>query len=307
MASEPFEHDHSPPIGTAEQLAPGVRVVTAPNASPMTYTGTRTYIVGAGVVAVIDPGPDDAAHRAAVAAALAPGERVAAVLVTHAHRDHSEGAAAMGARLGAEVLAHGDPIGARAPELARIAGALELGGGEGLDPGFGPDRRIAAGEVIAGPGWTLTTVATPGHTADHLSFAYAEAEALFSGDVVMGWSTTMISPPDGDLAAYRATLGALRDRGEAVYFPGHGGPIARPARLVGHMLAHRGAREAQIIAALGTGPARVADLVAAMYPGIAPGLRGAAGRNVLAHLVDLVLRGRIGVEGVGTAAVYALG
>jgi len=307
MAEEPFERDHRPPIGAVERLAPGVRVVTAPNAGPMTFTGTRTYLVGAGEVAVIDPGPDSAAHRAAVRAALAPGERVAAVLVTHAHRDHCEGAAALGALLGAEVLAHGDPVGARSPDLARIAGALELGGGEGLDPGFRPDRRIRAGEVIAGSGWTLTALATPGHTADHLSFAFAEGEALFSGDVVMGWSTTVISPPDGDLAAYRATLGALRARGETVYFPGHGGPVARPARLVGHMLAHRAAREAQILAALGAGPARVSDLVAAMYRGIAPGLRGAAARNVLAHLVDLAVRGRVGVEGVGKEAVYALG
>ncbi|PZQ51308.1 MAG: MBL fold metallo-hydrolase [Rhodovulum sulfidophilum] len=307
MTEEPFERTHRPPIGVAERLAPGVRVVTAPNAGPMTFTGTRSYLVGAGEVALIDPGPDSAAHRDAVAAALAPGERVTAVLVTHAHRDHSEGAAAMGALLDAPVLGHGDPIGARDPGLARISGALDLGGGEGLDPGFAPDRRIAAGEVIAGPGWTLTALATPGHTADHLSFAWPEGAALFSGDVVMGWSTTVISPPDGDLAAYRTTLGALRGRSEAVYFPGHGAPVARPARLVGHLLAHRAAREAQILAALGKGPARVPELVAAMYPAIDPALRGAAARNVLAHLVDLAGRRVVAAEGTGMAAVYALG
>jgi hydroxyacylglutathione hydrolase len=306
VATDPFERAHDPIIGGVERLAPGVRVVTAPNAGPMTFTGTRTYIVGAGAVAVIDPGPDSAAHRAAVAAALDPGERVTAVLVTHAHRDHSEGAAAMGALLGAEVLAHGDPIGARSPALARIAEELELGGGEGLDPRFVPDRRIGAGEVIAGPGWTLTALATPGHTADHLSFVFAEGEALFSGDLVMGWSTTVISPPDGDLAAYRESLDRLRARGEGVYFPGHGAPVARPRRLVGHLLAHRGAREVQILAALGTAPARVPDLVAAMYRGIAPELRGAAARNVLAHLIDLAERGKVVVDGVGMDAVYAI-
>ena len=306
MAEEPFERAHAPGIGAVERLGPGVRAVTAPNAGPMTFTGTRTYLVGEGTVALIDPGPDDARHREAVARALGPGERVAAVLVTHAHRDHSEGAAAMGAFLDAPVLAHGDPIGARSPEVARMAGALGIGGGEGLDPGFVPDRRIGAGEVIAGPGFTLTAVATPGHTADHLGFAYAEGAAFFSGDIVMGWSTTVISPPDGDLAAYRASLARLRERGEEVYFPGHGAPVTRPARLVGHLLAHRAARESQILAALGAGPARVPALVEAMYRGIDPALRGAAARNVLAHLIDLAGRDEVVAEGVGMEALYGL-
>lgn len=306
MAEEPFERDHAPMIGQVEHLATGVRVVTAPNAGPMTYTGTRTYIVGAGEVAVIDPGPDDAAHREAVARALEPGETVAAIIVTHAHRDHSEGAAAMGAHLGAEVLAHGDPVGARGAQVTRFAGDLGIGGGEGLDLAFAPDRRISDGEVIAGPGFTLTAIATPGHTADHLSFAHAESGALFSGDLVMGWSTTVISPPDGDLAAYRASLGKLRERAEAVYFPGHGAPVTRPARLIGHMLAHRAARETQILAVLAKGPASVADLVGAMYRGLEPRLRGAASRTVLAHLIDLAGRGRVAPEGMGMEAVYRL-
>ncbi len=307
MAEEdPFEHGHAPESGVVEHLAPGVRVVTAPNAGPMTYTGTRTYLVGQGEVALIDPGPDDARHRDAVLRALGPGERVTAVLVTHAHRDHSEGAAAMGALLGAPVLAHGDPVGARDPEVTRRAGALGIGGGEGLDPDFAPDRRVAAGEVISGPGWTLTAIATPGHTADHLGFVFPEANAFFSGDIVMGWSTTIISPPDGDLAAYRASLARLREREEAVYFPGHGAPVTRPTRLVGHLLAHRAARESQILAALATGPAGVPALVESMYRGIDPALRGAAARNVLAHLIDLDARGRVVAEGVGMEALYGL-
>ncbi|TPE50140.1 MBL fold metallo-hydrolase [Amaricoccus solimangrovi] len=306
MAEDPFERDHAPPIGAAERLAPGVRVVTAPNAGPMTFTGTRTYLVGEGQVAVIDPGPDDARHREAVARALGPGETVVAVLVTHAHRDHSEGAAAMGARLGAEVLAHGDPVGARAPGMARLAGDLGLGGGEGLVPGFAPDRRIGEGEVIAAPGLTLAALATPGHTADHLSFVYREGAALFSGDLVMGWSTTMISPPDGDLAAYRESLGRLRERGEGVYYPGHGAAVTRPGRLIGHMLAHRAAREAQVLDMLAKGPARVPELVEAMYRGLDPKLRGAAARTVLAHLVDLAGRERVAVEGSGAGALYGL-
>lgn len=303
---EPSGQGRAPGSGAVERLAPGLRVVTAPNPGPMTFTGTRTYLVGVGEVALIDPGPDDARHRLAVARALDPGERIGAVLVTHAHRDHSEGAAAMGAFLDAPVLAHGDPIGARDPEVARRAGALDIGGGEGLDPRFVPDRRIGPGEVIAGPGWTLTAVATPGHTADHLGFAWSEAAAFFSGDIVMGWSTTVISPPDGDLRAYRASLARLRDRAETVYYPGHGAPVPRPARLVGHLLAHRAARETQILAALAAGPARVPELVETMYRGLDPALRGAAARNVLAHLIDLAARGRVTAEGTGMGAAYGI-
>jgi glyoxylase-like metal-dependent hydrolase (beta-lactamase superfamily II) len=280
-------------VGVPEALAPGLRVVTAPNPGPMTFTGTRSYLVGEGEVAVIDPGPDDPRHRAALLAALA-GERVAAVLVTHAHRDHSAGARAFAEAAGAELLAHGDPVGARLPGMARWRG---LGGGEGADPGFRPDRRIGEGATVSGPGWTLTAVATPGHTADHLSFAWSEANALFSGDHVMGWATTLISPPDGALGAFRASLLRLRGRPEAVYYPGHGAPVTDPQRIVAHILAHRERREAEIVAALGHGPATVAELVTALYAGVDPRLHDAAARNVLAHLVDLEGRGLVAADG----------
>jgi glyoxylase-like metal-dependent hydrolase (beta-lactamase superfamily II) len=292
----PFDLDHAPPVGVPERLAPGLRAVTAPNAGPMTFTGTRSYVVGDGEVAVIDPGPADGAHLAALAAAVA-GERVAAVLVTHAHRDHSEGAAAFAARVGAPVLAHGDAAGARSPAMARLAATGGIGGGEGLDAGFAPDRRIGDGAVLTGPGWTLRALHLPGHLADHLCFAWAEGGALFSGDLVMGWASTLISPPDGDLGAFRASLSRLQARGEAVYFPGHGAPVRDPKRLVAHLLAHREEREAQILAALAAGPATVPALVAAIYVDVDPALHPAAARNVLAHLVDLAERGLAAAEG----------
>jgi hydroxyacylglutathione hydrolase len=294
--ASPFSLDHAPPIGRPEALAPGLRAVTAPNAGPMTFTGTRSYILGDGEVAVIDPGPDDPRHLDALAAAVA-GERVAAVLVTHAHLDHSAGARRFAARVGAPVLAHGDPVGARRPALARLAAAGGLGGGEGLDAGFRPDRRLGEGDTVAGAGWSLTALATPGHTADHLSFAWTEGRALFSGDLLMGWATPVISPPDGDLAAFRASLARLAARGEGTLYPGHGAPVADPKGLIAWVLAHREDREAAITAALARDPMTPAALAAAIYAGLDPRLLPAAARNVLAHLLDLLERGLAAPDG----------
>jgi glyoxylase-like metal-dependent hydrolase (beta-lactamase superfamily II) len=286
---DPFERDHAPPVGVPERLGPGLRVITAPNPGPMTFTGTRSYVVGEGEVAVIDPGPDDPAHLGALAAAVR-GERVAAVLVTHAHRDHSAGARTFAAQVGAPVLARG-------PVPVPPAPAFAPGGGEGRDEGFRPDAAIGDGATVAGPGWTLVALETPGHSADHLAFAWPEAGALFSGDHVMGWATTLISPPDGALGPFRASLRRLQGRPETVYHPGHGAPVRDPQRIVAHILAHRDRREAEIVAALAAGPATVAGLVAALYAGVDPRLHGAAARNVLAHLVDLEARGLVAPDG----------
>lgn len=249
-------------------LHPLVRRLTAPNPGAFTNTGTQTHIVGHGAVAVIDPGPDLDAHLDAILAAVA-GETVAAIVVTHTHRDHSPLAARLKAATGAPVM-----------------GCAFLAGDQ-FDPDYAPDRVLGEGEAVAGPGWTLTAMATPGHTSNHLCFAFEEADALFSGDHVMGWSTTVVIPPDGSMADYLASLERLLGYRFATYFPAHGEPIENPARLVRGMIGHRRQREGQILRALATGPATVPALVDALYVGLDPRLvRGAQG-SVLAHLIAL--------------------
>lgn len=303
--ADPFERDHAPPVGKPEPLADGLVAVTAPNAGPMTFTGTRTYLLGGSEVAVIDPGPDDAGHREAIVAALAPGARVVAILVTHAHRDHSAGARALQARVGGPIFGFGPA--AVSETMLKLRAAGGLGGGEGIDAGFAPDQRLADGAVVAADGWALKAIHTPGHLGDHLCFSWAEGGGLFSGDTVMGWSTTLISPPDGDLRDFLTSLRKLQGRGETVYFPGHGAPVRDPRAMLAWQLDHRAEREAQIRAALAAGPATVPQLVDRVYPGLDRFLRPAAARNVLAHLIDLAERGVVASDGTLAAdAVFAL-
>ncbi|WP_363182260.1 MBL fold metallo-hydrolase [Sphingomonas quercus] len=265
-----------------QPLSPLVRRVLAANPSPFTFTGTQTYVVGKGEVAVIDPGPDLSAHIDAILAATA-GERVTAILCTHTHRDHSPGAAPLKAATGAEVIGCAplslDDDGPRADAA--------------FDTGYAPDRVLADGERVSGPGWTLEAVATPGHTSNHLCFALAEERALFSGDHVMGWSTTVVSPPDGDMAAYMASLDRLMARADHLYYPAHGEPIAEPQRWVRGLIGHRRQREGQILRLLGEDVGLIPEMVARMYSGIDPRLHPAAGRSVLAHLIDLEARARV--------------
>jgi glyoxylase-like metal-dependent hydrolase (beta-lactamase superfamily II) len=278
--------------GAVEQLHPLVRRVLAPNPSPFTFTGTQSYIVGSGEVAVIDPGPDLPEHVEALLAAAA-GERIVAILCTHTHRDHSPATRLLQTATGA-------PIIGCAPLALDDAGPRA---DAAFDTDYAPDRILAHGEEVTGPGWTLRAVATPGHTSNHLCFALPEAQALFSGDHVMGWSTTVVSPPDGDMTAYLASLELLMARDDAVYFPAHGEPIANPRRLVRGMLGHRKQREGQILRLLraGTAPTPVPAMVASMYVGIDPRLHGAAGRSVLAHLIDMERRGLVAPAGDGWA------
>ena len=296
MAVEiPFRRDFAFEYGRLETVAPGVRRIVARNPGPFTFRGTGTYVVGEGEVAVIDPGPDIAAHVAALLAGLA-GERVTHILVTHTHRDHSPAAAPLKAATGAPTYGFGPHAGGRRGEA---------GVEEGGDWDFAPDVKIADGDAIAGPGWRFEAVHTPGHTSNHLCFALAGSGILFSGDHVMGWSTSVIAPPDGDMAAYMGSLDKLLLRRDAVYWPTHGPAITEPEAHVRAFIAHRREREAGIVACLDAGIGRIEAMVERLYIGLQPGLKGAAGRSVLAHLIDLVGRGIAASDGPPTlAATY---
>lgn len=270
-----------------EQLEDGVRRIVAPNPSPMTFRGTCSYVLGTGDVAVIDPGPADPTHLRALLDGLARGERVAAVLVTHAHLDHSPGAPLLAAATGAKVYAFGPPQAGRSEIMRDLAARGLAGGGEGVDAGFTPDVRLADGEVLAKGDWRLEALHTPGHFCNHLSFAMGDA--IFTGDVVMGWSSTLISPPDGDLGDYFRSLDRLSARAARVFYPGHGDAVLTPNILIAEHTGHRRNRSAQILAQLAARPATISDLVTAIYTDLPAPLRRAAARNVFAHLIEMTI------------------
>lgn len=269
------------PTGVAISLSPLVARVLAPNPSPFTFTGTQSYVVGREEVAVIDPGPADPDHVAALQAAIA-GRPVTAILCTHTHRDHSPAAKVLAQATGAPVIGCApltlDDDGPRADAA--------------FDPDYAPDHVLADGDKVHGKDWTLQAVATPGHTSNHLCFALIEEQALFTGDHIMGWSTTVVSPPDGDMADYMRSMQRLIEREDVIYYPAHGDPVDKPQRLARSMMGHRRHREGQIIRFLQAGGASaIPDMVSEMYKGVDPRLYSAAGRSVLAHLIDLQTRG----------------
>jgi glyoxylase-like metal-dependent hydrolase (beta-lactamase superfamily II) len=291
MAVEiPFRREFAFEYGRLEPVAPGIRRIVARNPGPFTFHGTGTYVVGEGQVAVIDPGPDLPEHIEALLMDLA-GEEVTHILVTHTHRDHSPAAAAVKEATGAPTYGFGPHAGGRRGET---------GVEEGGDWDFVPDIVVQDGGEIAGAGWRFEAVHTPGHTSNHLCFALPDQGILFSGDHVMGWSTSVIAPPDGDMAAYMASLDKLLGRRDAVYWPTHGPAITEPKEHVRAFIGHRREREAGILDCLNAGVERVDRMVERLYVGLNPNLKRAAGRSVLAHLIDLRGRGIVVCGGTPT-------
>ncbi len=298
MTDEAIAFDRTGPVaGRLEQVSPLVRRYVIDNPGPFTFTGTCCYVVGRGRVAVIDPGPGRPGEAEALLAALA-GEIVADIVVTHTHRDHSPGARVLKALTGA-------PISGCAPHWSARALAEEERNmlDASADRGYAPDRTMTDGDVLAGEGFSLTAIETPGHTMNHLCFAFPEEQALFSGDHVMAWSTTIVAPPDGSMGAYMRSLDKLRGRADRVFWPGHGGPVADPERLLRGLVGHRRMRETAILTALAEAPARIPALVDRLYVGLAPALRGAAALSVQAHLEDLSERGLVRAADEGLFAL----
>ncbi|WP_294091205.1 MBL fold metallo-hydrolase [Sphingomonas sp.] len=277
------------PTGQLVQMEPLVARVLAPNPSPFTFTGTQTHLVGTRDLAVIDPGPDDARHIDALLAAIG-GRPVSAILITHTHHDHSPGSRPLAAATGAPIIGCAPLVLDLGDDMAGRADAA-------FDKDYAPDRVLADGEQVAGEGWTLTAIATPGHTSNHLVFALEDSGALFSGDHVMGWSTTVVMPPDGDMTDYMASLAMLQARDDRIYYPAHGEPVENPTQHVRHLANHRRQREGQILRHLESGPADIPAMVAALYAGVDVRLHRAAGGSVRAHLIDLARRGLVAAEG----------
>ncbi len=289
----------NPPVGIAQEVGPAVRRVLAPNPSPMTFRGTNTYLVGTRDIAVIDPGPPDEAHLAAIMDALEGHQRISHIFVTHSHVDHSPLAMVLAQFSGTRVYGFGPSAAGRAPMMAGLGA---LGGGEGVDETFMPDVAMAHLDEVTGSDWGLRALHTPGHMGNHLSFELDMGGAfsghVFCGDLVMGWSTSLVSPPDGHVSDFMASLQMMSDRaGHAVYHAGHGAPIEDPVARMAELMAHRRGREGQILEALRARPMTAAQLAEAIYEGLDPQLLPAAARNVLAHLIDLTARGAVAPAG----------
>jgi glyoxylase-like metal-dependent hydrolase (beta-lactamase superfamily II) len=279
----PFDRNFDVPFGTLVPVSPLIGRVLAPNPGPFTFKGTGVYFIGGRDVAVVDPGPLVPEHVEALKRAL-EGRRVSHILVTHTHSDHSPAAQPLKEWSGAKTYAFG-PHGSGHDDGVKME--------EGGDRAFMPDVRVKDGDVIAGDGFTMECVHTPGHTSNHMCFALKEEQALFSGDHVMGWSTTVVTPPDGDMAQYMASLRKLRARADRILYPTHGAPIRDPAPFLDAYIAHRLEREAQILAAVGGGLSTIPEMVARIYADVDKRLHPAAARSVQAHLIQLESEGRV--------------
>lgn len=293
--------DFNPPIGSAETLAPNLRRVLAPNPSPMTYRGTNTYLLGAEQIAVIDPGPESQAHLDALLSACSDQE-ITHIVVTHSHVDHSPLAKALSQATGAPVLAYGPSSAGRSDAMLACLEAGMNSGGEGIDPDFAPDILLKDGEVFSAGDQTLTALHTPGHMGNHLCFAWDNT--LFCGDLVMGWASSLVSPPDGDLTDFMASCVKIRDLDPQVMHAGHGAPITEPIARIDWLIAHRNARAEQILEQLKHGPKPALILAQEIYTDTPKALIPAATRNVFAHLIDLEGKNLVTREGVPNEGAF---
>ncbi|MGI6851458.1 MBL fold metallo-hydrolase [Mesorhizobium sp. 1B3] len=290
MALE-FDTAFEPSYGRPVEAAPGVLRLTVENPSPFTFHGTNTYLVGGGALAVVDPGPDDKAHLAAILDA-AGGRPISHIFVSHTHRDHSPLAARLKAQTGAQILAQGPHRAARPLRIGEL-NPLDAS----ADTDFEPDVALADGDLVEGDGWALRAVHTPGHAANHTAFALEGTGILFSADHVMAWSTTIVAPPDGAMADYMASLDKLLARDDHLFLPGHGGPVISPKTFMRGLKAHRKMRERAIVERLSAGDNTIAEIVKSIYRDTDPRLHGAAGLSVLAHMEDLIGRNVVAAEG----------
>ncbi len=287
----PFRKEMNFEYGVPSELMPGLRRIVANNPGPFTFKGTNTYLVGDGnTVALIDPGPDDDAHLQSILKAT-KGQRITAIIITHTHRDHIDGLPRLKAETGAPVWGYGRK--AANPGERKLSPA----GGEFTDESFVPDQPMTDATRFEGEGFTLTALHTPGHAPDHLCFSIDGTGALLSGDHVMGWNTSVVAPPDGNMVAYMKSLDKLLPRSDKVFFPGHGGRIEQPQRVVKAFIVHRRMREQAILDCIKGGATSVADVVAAVYKGLDPRLVRAASMSVTAHIESLAANGHVTVTG----------
>jgi len=297
--------DFDPPIGTPEHLEKGLRRIVAPNPSPMTYRGTNTYILGETALAVIDPGPMSEKHLEAIVATVQPHQHISHIIVTHTHLDHSPLARQLADRTSAPILAFGGPKAGRSDAMNALASSGPIGGGEGIDTDFKPDVIVADGAKINGEGWTLDVIHTPGHIGNHISLGWGDA--CFTADHVMGWASSLVSPPDGDLTDFMASCARLAAQDWRIFYPGHGAAVTDPAGRLEWLVAHRRSRETAILAVLREGPSDAQTLAKQIYKETPPALLGAATRNVLAHLIDLHGRRTVSTDlPLTEAAIFTL-
>lgn len=296
--------EHVPPIGVVETLAPGVRRIIAPNASPMTYWGTNSYLIGEDDVMVIDPGPLDDTHLTRMLEAV-EGASVSHILITHSHLDHSPLAKVLSETTGAPVHAFGDSGTGKSDTMLALEASGLSGGGEGVDRDFQPDHLLAHGEVTSNAEVSVTAWHTPGHMGNHMCFQMGHV--VFTGDLIMGWASTMVSPPDGDLGDFLESCRLMKTLDATQFFPGHGAPIDDPNGRINWLLDHRAERTKQVMTALNEGPADIATLTAKIYTDAPKGLLAAAARNVFAHLIDLHQKGHVvAAPALGPDAIFEL-